>query len=221
MISTGEQRQIILVPLLEGAVNLVASLIAGYYWGAIGVAFGTLIGSFFSIGGHIVYTMRRSVAIELRVSDYFRDSLLRPIMCALPFQRLKRVLKPESVIVVVLPNVVWWRQRIQFLLGRWRYQDWGILDETHFRFFDRESAEQLLEDSGYKILKRRFDGPFPLINPVRGLIGRWATKIDRATSTCVPGLLAFQFAFVARPRGAQSGSGTSSKTIEKDDKGRE
>jgi O-antigen/teichoic acid export membrane protein len=84
MISTGEQRRIILVPLLEGAVNLVASLIAGYYWGAIGVAFGTLVGSFFSIGGHIVYTMRQSIAIELRVTDYFRDSLLRPIMCALP-----------------------------------------------------------------------------------------------------------------------------------------
>jgi SAM-dependent methyltransferase len=135
-------------------------------------------------------------------------------------ERLKRVLRPESVIVVALPNVVWWKQRIQFLLGRWRYQDWGVLDRTHFRFFDRESAEQLLEGSGYEILKRRFDGPFPLIKPVRGLIGRWAIKIDRATSTCVPGLLAFQFAFVARPRDAQSGSGTNSKTIEKDDNGR-
>jgi O-antigen/teichoic acid export membrane protein len=85
MISTGEQRRIIFVPLVEGIVNLVSSLIAGYYWGAIGVAFGTLIGSFVSIGGHVLYTMRRSVAIELRVRNYFRDSLLRPTVCALPF----------------------------------------------------------------------------------------------------------------------------------------
>jgi SAM-dependent methyltransferase len=116
-------------------------------------------------------------------------------------ERLKRVLGPQSVIIVALPNIVWWRQRIEFLMGRWRYQDWGIMDRTHFRFFDWKSAEQLLEDSGYEILKRRFDGPFPLIKPVRSLIGRWAGKIDHFTSTYAPGLLAFQFAYVAKLRG--------------------
>ena len=84
MISTGEQRRIIVVPLLEGAVNLVGSLIAGYYLGAVGVALGTLIGSFVSIGGHAIYTMHQSVAIKLRTSDYLRDSLLRPLGCAIP-----------------------------------------------------------------------------------------------------------------------------------------
>ena len=52
MIGTGEQRRIIFVPLLEGAVNLAASVIAGYYLGAAGVALGTLIGSVVSLVGH-------------------------------------------------------------------------------------------------------------------------------------------------------------------------
>ena len=85
MISTGEQRRIILVPLLEGVVNLISSLIAGYYWGAIGVAFGTLLGALVSLGGHLLYTIRQSAAIELRAGAYFRESLLRPTICALPF----------------------------------------------------------------------------------------------------------------------------------------
>ena len=126
-------------------------------------------------------------------------------------ERLKCVLGPESVIIVALPNVLWWRQRIQFLLGRWRYAEWGILDKTHFRFFDRQSAEQLLVDSGYEILKRRFDGPFPLLKPVRPLIGRWAENIDHFTSTHAPGLLAFQFAFVARPRSDHPTGNTDNK----------
>ena len=84
MIGTGEQRRIILVPLLEGAANLVGSLIAGYYLGAVGVALGTLIGSFVSLGGHMIYTMRRSVAIQLNNGEYLRDSLLRPLLSSGP-----------------------------------------------------------------------------------------------------------------------------------------
>ncbi len=115
-------------------------------------------------------------------------------------ERLKCVLGPESVIIVSLPNVVWWQQRLQFLVGRWRYQSWGILDRTHFRFFDRESSEQLLEESGYEILKRRFDGRSPFIKPVRRWIGPWADKIDRLTSESAPGLFAAQFSYLARSR---------------------
>jgi len=84
MISTGAQRHIILVPLLEGVVNLVSSVIGGYYLGAIGVAFGTLIGAGVSVCGHIFYTMRRNPAIDLRISSYVWSSLLRPLLCAMP-----------------------------------------------------------------------------------------------------------------------------------------
>ena len=84
MIGAGEQRHIILVPLLEGATNLVASLIAGYYLGAVGVAIGTLIGSFVSLGGNLVLSIRRSVAIQLPAFEYFRDSILPPVLCSAP-----------------------------------------------------------------------------------------------------------------------------------------
>jgi len=121
---------------------------------------------------------------------YFPDRCLESLKC---------VLHKESVVVLALPNVVWWKQRLQFLVGKWRYQDSGILDRTHFRFFDVHSSKQLLEEAGYEILRVRRDGPFPLLRrPVRKMIGPLGERIDVFMSKLAPGLFAMQFVFLAR-----------------------
>jgi O-antigen/teichoic acid export membrane protein len=84
MIGTGEQRKIILVPIIEGVVNLGASVLLARSLGAAGVAWGTLIGSFISLGGHLVYTIHRSQTIDLKPLHYLYSSLLRPIACGIP-----------------------------------------------------------------------------------------------------------------------------------------
>ncbi len=122
---------------------------------------------------------------------YFPEDALERIKCALG---------PESVVVVALPNVVWWKQRLEFLFGRWRYRDWGILDRTHFRFFDRRSSQELLEQAGYEILRVRRDGPLPFTKPGRRLLGPLAERIERLVCAIAPGLFAFQFVYLARIR---------------------
>jgi O-antigen/teichoic acid export membrane protein len=84
MIGSGEQRLVVLTPLLEGVTNLICSVILGYYLGALGVALGTLVGAFVGIGGNLLYNMRRTLAIRFSVTEYILDSLLRPLLCALP-----------------------------------------------------------------------------------------------------------------------------------------
>lgn len=115
-------------------------------------------------------------------------------------ERLKRVLEPESVVVVALPNVVWWKQRLEFLFGRWRYQDWGILDRTHFRFFDQRSSKELLEQAGYEILRATPDGLIPFIGPLRRRFPSLVSKLDHLLCILAPGLFAFQFVYLARLR---------------------
>ena len=114
--------------------------------------------------------------------------------------RLRCVLGPDSVIVGALPNVVWWKQRLEFLIGRWRYQDWGILDRTHFRFFDLQSSEELLKQTGYEVLRARPDGLVPFIGPIRRLFPSLVSKLDRLSCILAPGLFAFQFVYLARLR---------------------
>ena len=58
-------------------------------------------------------------------------SLLPPLRagCGIPCHLCfasKCVLEPAAVIIVALPNVVWWKQRMNYMLGKWRYEDWGI-----------------------------------------------------------------------------------------------
>jgi O-antigen/teichoic acid export membrane protein len=84
LIGTGEQRLVTVTPFLEGMSNLVVSIVAGSMFGAVGVAIGTLFGSFVGVGGNLFYNMRRTVHIAFRVSDYLRDGLVRPAICALP-----------------------------------------------------------------------------------------------------------------------------------------
>jgi 2-polyprenyl-3-methyl-5-hydroxy-6-metoxy-1,4-benzoquinol methylase len=63
-----------------------------------------------------------------------------------------------GALVVALPNALFWRQRLQFLGGRFEYTDGGLMDRTHLRFFDWNTAAELVHRSGYEIDMRFGDG---------------------------------------------------------------
>jgi SAM-dependent methyltransferase len=58
---------------------------------------------------------------------------------------VSRYLKRGGVLIVSLPNVRHYSVVLPLLLrGRWNYEDAGLLDRTHLRFFTRSSALSLL-----------------------------------------------------------------------------
>lgn len=87
------------------------------------------------------------------------EHLKNPLMT---LKRLKPALRPEGYAVASIPNVAHGSIRLALLRGRFRYRSLGLLDETHLRFFTRESVEQLFEDAGFLItdLKRTSRGIF-------------------------------------------------------------
>jgi O-antigen/teichoic acid export membrane protein len=85
LLGTGQQKQVIISPLAEGITNLVASIVGAYYLGAVGVALGTLVGSFVSIGMHLFYNVPRTALILVNRSQLIKESLLRPAFCVAPF----------------------------------------------------------------------------------------------------------------------------------------
>lgn len=93
----------------------------------------------------------------------------------------KTLLKSEGRVIVSVPNIAHWKVRLALLFGRFEYQESGILDKTHLRFFTKKTAKQLLENSGYAI--RQF-------NVAGYALPHWLLRL-------FPGLFTVQFVMCA------------------------
>ena len=68
-------------------------------------------------------------------------------------KRLLARLEPEGHAIISLPNVAAWPVRLGMLAGKFTYEQSGILDSTHLRFFTRESAVGLCQAAGLEVLR--------------------------------------------------------------------
>jgi 2-polyprenyl-3-methyl-5-hydroxy-6-metoxy-1,4-benzoquinol methylase len=67
-------------------------------------------------------------------------------------RRIREYLKPGGVLVTSIPNVRNFRVTLPLLfLGRFEYQESGLLDRTHLRFFTYRTAVRLVRDAGFTI----------------------------------------------------------------------
>ncbi len=105
--------------------------------------------------------------------------------------RLGPCLSGGGVLLVALPNVLFWRQRLRFSFGAFRYTNEGLMDTTHYRFFDWWTAREMIEQSGLQILEAVADGYLPgswLLPPLQRPLNGLAIRT-------FPGLFGFQFRF--------------------------
>lgn len=105
----------------------------------------------------------------------------------------KRVLKPGGRLVLSLPNVQFLLNVLNLVLRNdWRYEDSGILDRTHMRFYTTKSAARLLESAGFEVEK---------ITGINAMRPKWYYRVLFALAPryfCW--MQFFQFAIVARPK---------------------
>lgn len=59
------------------------------------------------------------------------------------------LLAPDGEVVISIPNVAHGALRLALLQGRWKYNDTGLLDRTHIRFFSLRSLFELLDEAGF------------------------------------------------------------------------
>lgn len=120
-----------------------------------------------------------------------------------PDRLLKEVrellLPSQGVLLVALPNVLFYKNRWRLLTGHFDYEESGLMDASHFRWFTYASSRRLLESSGYEVLHHTAQGSFPL-PLVRRLVGRQvAAAVDGRASRLFPGLFGYQLLILARP----------------------
>ncbi|MCX6356063.1 MAG: class I SAM-dependent methyltransferase [Candidatus Aureabacteria bacterium] len=85
-------------------------------------------------------------------------------------------LKPGGRVIVAVPNVAVWTNRLSLLFGRFNYIDTGVMDRTHIRFFTFKTAKELVRAAGCSIVGVDYD-PF-FIRAFLPLIKRWY-RLDR------------------------------------------
>ncbi|HVG22560.1 MAG TPA: class I SAM-dependent methyltransferase [Thermoanaerobaculia bacterium] len=135
-------------------------------------------------------------------------------------QRYLRWLAPGGSVIVSLPNVGLWSVRFAHLLGRWEYDETGVLDRTHLRFFTRKSARWLAREAGLNIVRTTYNPGLvrPLVPLAKRFVGSDANvapdalmnstpyrvylktiyPLERAVASLWPGMLAFQMIFEAK-----------------------
>jgi O-antigen biosynthesis protein len=92
----------------------------------------------------IVGDERFDAAIYADVLEHLRD----------PWSVLddtRRVLRSGGYVIASIPNIAHGAIRIGLLTGRFNYNEFGILDDTHLRFFTRRSVGELFVRSGFSI----------------------------------------------------------------------
>lgn len=68
---------------------------------------------------------------------------------------LKRSLRPDGILLISVPNVAHWTVRLMLLFGRFDYEETGIMDATHLRWFTAASLKKLFEHNGLEIIDMR------------------------------------------------------------------
>lgn len=83
-LGVGQQQRMLISPLGEGLVNLACSIVLAHFYGAIGVAAGTLVGSLCGVLLHFFNSMPRTDLIRFSRRRLLWTGILRPMLFCLP-----------------------------------------------------------------------------------------------------------------------------------------
>lgn len=83
---------------------------------------------------------------------YFNDVLEHLIDPYTVLEKIKNKLSSNGVIISSIPNVRFYRTFYKVVFMKdWKYDDFGIMDKTHLRFFTSKSIKRMYTDLGYTI----------------------------------------------------------------------
>uniref|UniRef100_UPI004049A7E5 methyltransferase domain-containing protein n=2 Tax=Flavobacterium TaxID=237 RepID=UPI004049A7E5 len=83
---------------------------------------------------------------------YFNDVLEHLIDPYTVLKKIKQKLSLNGVIISSIPNVRYHNTFMNVLIKKdWKYEDYGVMDFTHLRFFTEKSIIRMYEEAGYKI----------------------------------------------------------------------
>jgi SAM-dependent methyltransferase len=68
-------------------------------------------------------------------------------------RRIRASIAPKACIVACLPNAQHWSVQARLNCGEFVYEDLGLMDRTHIRWFTRKTALRLFESTGFRVVE--------------------------------------------------------------------
>lgn len=135
------------------------------------------------------------IAIAADVLEHVRNSDML-------LQQIGARLAPGGRVLISLPNFGHWYPRLRTLFGAFDYDQRGILDKTHVRFFTRRSILKMIRKNGFEVITLRVTGlPIDVVGTARpGLLRRIVAAVDGLLVRLRPTLFGYQFVLDVRPR---------------------
>ncbi len=85
---------------------------------------------------------------------YFNDVLEHLVDPYTVLERIKLKLKKQGRIISSIPNVRYHNTFMKVLFQKdWKYEDYGVMDITHLRFFTGKSIKRMYEEAGFRVEK--------------------------------------------------------------------
>jgi SAM-dependent methyltransferase len=121
-------------------------------------------------------------------------------------RKIVRHLRIGGQMLIAVPNVLEYRNRLRFLIGRFEYEDSGIMDCTHLRFFTWHTADRYLINpiKELQIMHKVPEGAVPLWILRRRLLPVSISRlIDELWVRLLPNLFSWQIVISARRIGGK------------------
>lgn len=111
---------------------------------------------------------------------------------------IKHVMKESAILIVALPNLMHYKSRLKLLFGRFEYEETGIWDSTHLRWYTFSSGSKLLERNGYEIVRSWVDGEIPAFRLFRFVPNAVRKKLFNSLIRISRGLFGGQLLYMAK-----------------------
>jgi SAM-dependent methyltransferase len=120
-------------------------------------------------------------------------------------EQIRDVLGERGALIVSVPNFGHWYARVRTALGLFDYDQRGVLDRGHLRFFTRRSFVRQLRDAGFTITRQEATGlPLEILTRGHGRVVRRLGQLDRLAVAARPTLFGYQFVCQCEPAFAPS-----------------
>jgi 2-polyprenyl-3-methyl-5-hydroxy-6-metoxy-1,4-benzoquinol methylase len=115
-------------------------------------------------------------------------------------QEIHGLLTPGGVLIASVPNFGHFYARLRTLLGLFDYDQRGVLDNGHVRFFMRSGLMRRFRAAGYAVVRQEATGlPLDVLTGDSKKLRRVLRVLDRALVRARPQLFGYQFVSMCAP----------------------